>query len=1098
MRVLKRLLSLLLAGVALGAAETLLRLPPMPSAPTIDGRIGKEEWKTSSHQFGGVSLKSRMLALRKLEFYIGYDQTHIYFAHRSGLPVKPLALLDSDTVEFTLTAPNGKSVTVVFDSKGSSNLPKGASLVSTVEGNVTAASSEVRGIDALAGKGAAAESWESELAIPLAAFDVDRVEFNRPWALQMTRHFQNPAETALWHLPDEQHAAGTLIPVETGVAVSFDGMGGAWPGVMYSMAWRSENLTENAITVRNDIRITSIEAPHIVSKPLEIPAGQGGAYAFANEMMMGGIPRTLEAAIVNPADGTPWYHRTFAWDVRNGVNWTNPNQPVKFDIAVYPTFKTMKARVSCGNLAKVREMRAVQFRVLDQNGKVMEVRQANRRQRDFHLQWPLPSLPEGDYRLQAVITGKNGVQETKERTFAIRHFEWEGNELGKDRIIVPPFKPLQVKGANEVNALLTGYRAKDGFWEEILAQGENILAEPIRLFVNGEPLTSDSPRLAVAEPDRVELEFAARTGKLSLDIRHEYDYDGMCKVTLEFRPEGRFPFREMFLDIPLKAEYAKMFHAIGSTMRRNPSGFLPQTDGVVWRCTDGLKTEVRGFRPYIWFGEIYKGLAWFAESPLNWSIDPALPSQVMIREQGRVTLRVYLVNQPVLRHGPFSLVMGFQPTPVKPQPEHFRQLNGFLWGWNPDAPGERIVYQWFSKKVAMRHEAGLFTPPDNDYSWIDFMREGKAKDRAEVTAFAKAYMAKHNLSDENFLPRHPDKLLPSMLNGYELFRAPWRMRYINIRAMCPQWPIRDVYVDECNVQPWRPSKNYDDHYTCNPNEVYRDFLMWNLDRGTSIGWNGTYFDNINDIACYDPVLGPAIETGEEEYTPYCPIFSVRELIRRAAILMTRKNLLMAGRPAVMLHVTNVSVVPFNSFAAVALEWEAQFGSNVYPRRFPQHYVLSQTIGTQAGCVPVVIVQASRPNADESTRSLLATAFANDLMLMTEAVGLAKPDFFKRALNLVRNFGYASPDTKVIPGWRDDNPVRMDRKDVMATVVTRGDGETMLLIGNLGETTAVQVDVSRLGVFSSFQNAENGNFLGSGKQFHLELDDFGYAIVLLKK
>ena len=67
----------------LGAKPAFLRLPPMPSAPEIDGRIWSSEWLMASPSFGSCSQVTGLMSVREVHHHIGYDDQYLYIAQQS-------------------------------------------------------------------------------------------------------------------------------------------------------------------------------------------------------------------------------------------------------------------------------------------------------------------------------------------------------------------------------------------------------------------------------------------------------------------------------------------------------------------------------------------------------------------------------------------------------------------------------------------------------------------------------------------------------------------------------------------------------------------------------------------------------------------------------------------------------------------------------------------------------------------------------------------------------------------------------------------------------------------------------------------------------
>ena len=123
----------------------------------------------------------------------------------------------------------------------------------------------------------------------------------------------------------------------------------------------------------------------------------------------------------------------------------------------------------------------------------------------------------------------------------------------------------------------------------------------------------------------------------------------------------------MTLDIPLNAAFAKQIHATCNAMKYNAAYTLPEKSGEIWNSAMGKlhATVANNFRPYIWIGKLGEGLAFFAENDKNWSRNPQKPMAQLIRKNDTVTLRIHLIDKPVLRKNKFQIVFGFQATPIQ-------------------------------------------------------------------------------------------------------------------------------------------------------------------------------------------------------------------------------------------------------------------------------------------------------------------------------------------------------------------------------------------------------------------------------------------------
>jgi hypothetical protein len=97
---------------------------------------------------------------------------------------------------------------------------------------------------------------------------------------------------------------------------------------------------------------------------------------------------------------------------------------------------------------------------------------------------PVTDLPEGDYVLTLTLTG-GAEPVVEERSIRRDRPEWEGNKLGRDEVVIPPFTPLTVdEKAKRVGCVLRSHEhGAAGLWSQVTSQERELLAGPVRLEV---------------------------------------------------------------------------------------------------------------------------------------------------------------------------------------------------------------------------------------------------------------------------------------------------------------------------------------------------------------------------------------------------------------------------------------------------------------------------------------------------------------------------------------------------------------------------------------------------------------------------------------
>ena len=82
------------------------------------------------------------------------------------------------------------------------------------------------------------------------------------------------------------------------------------------------------------------------------------------------------------------------------------------------------------------------------------------------------------------------------------------------------------------------------------------------------------------------------------------------------------------------------------------------------------------FVPYIWLTNSDRAFAWFADNDKGWITDDdkSLPTQEIIRKNGKVTLRVHFIEMPTELKAPTTLTYGYQTFPSRPLPKGWRSI----------------------------------------------------------------------------------------------------------------------------------------------------------------------------------------------------------------------------------------------------------------------------------------------------------------------------------------------------------------------------------------------------------------------------------------
>jgi hypothetical protein len=321
---------------------------------------------------------------------------------------------------------------------------------------------------------------------------------------------------------------------------------------------------------------------------------------------------------------------------------------------------------------------------------------------------PMPVIPvPAGKKVLAVMTVRDGAggvikSATNELSLLRYSAEWMNNAVGVSDKVLPPWTPVQAKGG-EVGVWnrtlsLNGL----GLAKQVVNGGAPQLAQAMRLVAvldgkeievgAGEPKVK---RLVEAEAD---LTGSAEAAGLAFTARTRVEFDGFVNVEWDVAPAGKAPAKvdKLFLEIVLPAEKATHFCTTAG-------GWAAVHDVLPDYWSSRITSSgmlVGDFVPYIWLTDSDYAFLWFADHDKGWNHDPAkaLPTQELIRKDGKVILRVNFFEIPTEVAALRTLTWGWQTFPSRPLPPGWRAT---FCNSAPPVPSTRNTYFWFDADWAV-------------------------------------------------------------------------------------------------------------------------------------------------------------------------------------------------------------------------------------------------------------------------------------------------------------------------------------------------------------------------------------------------------------
>ncbi len=748
--------------------------------------------------------------------------------------------------------------------------------------------------------------------------------------------------------------------------------------------------------------------------------------------------------------------------------WTEPLEGAVLRVAHYPTHRELLAAFDLRSVPGARELTSMRFVLRDAAGRELQTWRASveSARGDGGLrQWlTLPELADGRYVVTtsleagAACSGLVGPSAQFER----KRFGWEGNTLGREPVVIPPFTPLRVRG-RRVHAVLRTYElGPTGLIDQVEVEGQPLLAGPMRLeaTIDGiavSPLARVTAVVRRSADDRVDVSSGISLGPLHGALRAHFEIDGLYRIALDLDGPASARIGALDLVIPLRAERTTLLNAITDMAHHHTLGALPAGRGRVWDALQVGRSELpQGFVPYTWLGDEERGLAWMAGSGRDFWFFPGRPMAEIRRSGSAVEIVIHFANRPALFARARHLEFALQATPVKPRPADWRQ-----WQLICDAPAGFIAicplatgWYWGAESAY-----GHYRPRGNDYSFLERLaglRRGGTLGPLAGDRWLEARGANHGAS----WPMVRDSLRWAVNSLAKRPRA--AVAYVNPHNVA--WtPEFRAYADEWRLAPFGDPAGRDavddQQLEVTPAASFRDFALSQMDRLLATGAvDGFFLDNTFLRASWDERHGSAWRDLEGRLQPGVDLFELREFMRRAQTLVWARR----GEWWNVAHGTTTPISAVQGWAGVILDGEWRYGAQDYQERFARDLMRASSLGVQVGAAPVYLSGtrgADAPRSRELSRSLAGVTALHEIRVMEEAK--ASPhEFWKR----LRAFGYGDPRCAVHRYW--DRPKRFEviGAAAEALVVTCRQSALALVVNYGGAGRAeLAFDTSALGI-----------------------------------
>ena len=1086
---------------------------PRTAAPTVDGVIGAEEWADAVRMDGFCTYRKDEIFPADASFMVKQDGERVYIAGSCIVPPDGL-------VRKVMPRAGGANVFVddcyeiVFFDDVELKTVKASHLYVNFNGAMMS-HSRTGSEDAMWKAWETVETkstirdgmWEIEVSVPFS--DIGFTAANaRQHGLRICRNWWHADDTAYSVQTSWSQCDGPFLSVDRAPRVEFrddapvvrcERMGKNASGNVYEAVFSVFNPGKAALSVKGLLRGAPANSqPADRRETFAVAPGARKEFALKGPVL--NDEAVAFAASFDSASGDAnWYSRRFSFAPNGPRIRFRPKggaAEASFQFAFFPSYNKARIAADVSNCRGKEKVTALKIEVSDAKGKVLATRDLGMKDGAADTIVDLPDLASAtrasgsdDYEVKLVAEGAPEIKASLK--FKRGVFEWEGNKFGLSDAVPAPFekvkvqrfgglgsleglescKPVELERGSVVKVVLRDYTIGDcGLWKQVNAAGKDILARPMTL----------------------------RTSQTSQTFQtsQTYDVDGLMDWRLTLKPGHYEP---MALEIPLKAEFAKLYHACADTLRSNPAGAIPAGTGRVWDSSLVAHASIIGdYLPYIWFGGPLRGIAVYGENDRGWETNGKTPCQEFVREaDGTVVLKLNLIQRPVDLTEERTIHIGFQATPVKPMLENWRGMdNGVLMAsWNVYGVSAEELSPYDGKDTFLRKMG-------------EARRTGKV-DQEYVENYIRSYPSpwpegsEKRKERDDFLSRHWRSGMNRSAMSHKT--GDLHVFYTNPRGVPLGMPPGTTYADEWDRQQWtvRGGNREAGHaYDNDPVASYRDYAaFWYRKMIETGAADALYWDNVFCQSDFNLVGTEAYRHPCGDIQPSSGIFNMRALIRRAAMTLAELGKTPWNN---WVHMTNTGMAPISAFAGVHYDWEDTAGDSPIQERYTREYIQAVSIGRQFGVRPMVIGYFAVDFVQDKDLKKQAWLHHTGVgACLTHELEWRRVPEWQAANKALVAWGYRKPETKVWNYWDEDVPFPAEIKGPKnAALAMAKDGEAIVVVSDWekGGAYAIRPDCAALGLSKDFKayDFESGAELSvKDGSVALEIPHFDYRIIRFK-
>jgi hypothetical protein len=1110
---------------------SILRIPKLQTAPVIDGKIEKNQWKGAAAITGFINLSGMSLPqFLQPVWYFGYTDNDLYLAFR--LPVFPpgslqarvktqveaetnyTPILGDDHTEIEIcnigreNALSGyfyKLMTNPFDAFSFQKYRYSIGQPGyEYETNIKVKSTFTK------------DYWEQEIAIPLKDLGTKQIKNGEKWAIQLVNARNSGSDYYTWapYTWLRFDAFPEIIFDPHSVSVQFVSVG-QWMHGNPAFEFNVYNPYNSEKTLKFIIKITNSKSRILFNqtKQINITSGESkkiiiSANHLKLDRFIGGQNNHVYIEVTDAKTNKIYYRNNmllskFGNNVEMYINNLKvafkPVKP-KLQFAYLPSFNKLivsadvsllgiSPKISKGAKYLTASFKNEKGKIIDKNTAVFNSNGTAKLIFEF-----LP-LSQGKYKINMDVLSSSGqILVSKKQNFEQKIFPFETFKFGTEDTVIPPYTSIKT-GKNYFKTI--GQKIElmnNGLIKQITNSlvpeeaGQSILAEPISIVLKSsnkkfELSSSKNFIWQQTTPAKVKGYSESKLKNLDVIIHSTADYTGQYLINLDLIPEDNVnvSLNELELNIPISGRVDTAFNwnpadTVWLYSKKHPYKGTPK-EGILW--TNLSERKIYPYIMYIGNGE--RGLYWYTDSFQGFWMNKNKPFIYIVKEKNCTVLKILFINKKCVINHPRHLRFAFISVPTKPLTVDYRPME-----WNSGLMHLGITGWWGT--------IGCFVLPNKQgwENWINgkpFMYKGHPYPGnfpilgVQQTSDGKWMLKK----GEQYATYRDASAIGYLQPEFKVFSGEWTgvtdpsldpdaslLGYTGQNGK-PIWPLpqqRSVYgMDMCTQSAF----NYDAYYFyLQAKYTGAGGYWWDwgpLWEGHSLQKNEMY---IND---------------EGKPEPKTNLFMVRNFYERIARIdyqLGVKDTNNSYSPGFVCQVPWLTRM--NAIESLYLETK-------YGDMFSEHGVdeYRAIIGKFSG-IPVQLVMNIDINNLKNKR--VRTVWALSLLFDNGIFGVSGTN-----MDWLTSLGFFNPATKWIPYWRSDNIVISSNKNILISTYINNITKRLLLVAVNPTKKDIKTNIIIKSAIKSGKDAENSIPLSiRGNEIYnlnIKSHDFHFLDIFLK-